>query len=237
MGKGLRVAAVIPAYNEHGKIGRVVRKIPPGIVDEILVIDDHSADDTADEARSAGATVIRHERNTGVGGAIRSGIDYARQNGFQIVTILSGDDQHDPTELPAVLAPLLSDSADFVQGSRRLPGGRTVDMNLFRRITTRVYAFVFSAVTGFHSTDATNGFRAFSLKIFNDPLINLWQPWLNTYELEPYLFYNVVKTGKRVVEVPITIIYHAQGTTKMRPFRDWWRIFRPLVFLVLKIRK
>ena len=77
-----RVAAVIPAYNEEGKIGRVLRKIPPGIVDAIIVVDDCSRDRTSEEARAGGAIVLRHDVNQGVGAGIRTGIDYARQNGF-----------------------------------------------------------------------------------------------------------------------------------------------------------
>ena len=79
--------------------------------------------------------------------------------------------------------------------------------------------------------------HAFRLALFDDARIDLWQPWLDTYELEPYLLYKAVMTGKRVREVPITIVYHARGTTKMKPFRDWWRIARPLVFLSLGLRK
>ena len=233
----LRVAAVIPAYNEQGKIGRVLRKIPPGIVDAILVVDDCSRDRTSEEAAAGGAIVLRHEVNQGVGAGIRTGIDYARQHGFDVVTILSGDDQHDPTELPIVLGPIFSGQCDFVQGSRRLGGGKMVKIRWFRRITTAIYPVLFHLCTGFRSTDATNGFRAFKLSIFNDRRINLWQSWLNRYELEPYLLYQAVMTGKRVKEVPITIIYHQEGTTKMRGLKDWWRILRPLVLMTLGLKR
>jgi dolichol-phosphate mannosyltransferase len=138
-----------------------------------------------------------------------------------------------------VLAPLLSGECDLVQGSRRLAQGAAVNMNLFRRVTTYVYPWLFRLATGFRfpSTDATNGFRAFRLALLDDPRFDLWQPWLDTYELEPYLLYKAVVTGKRVREVPITIVYHARGTTKMRAFHDWWRIARPLVFLALGLKK
>jgi len=235
--KPMRIAAVIPAYNEVGKIGRVLKKIPPGIVDAVIVVDDCSRDATADEARQGGAIVLQHQVNQGVGAGIRTGIDYARQKGFDIVTILSGDDQHDPSELPIVLEPLLTGQCDFVQGSRRLGGGRMVKIGWFRRLTTAIYPLLFRVATGFHSTDATNGFRAFRVSIFEDRRINLWQDWLNRYELEPYLLYQAVMTGKRVREVPITIIYHQEGTTKMRGIKDWWRILRPLVLMTLRLKR
>jgi dolichol-phosphate mannosyltransferase len=232
-----RVAAVIPAFNEEGKIGRVLRKIPPGLVDVVIVVDDCSRDGTAEEARAGGAVVLRHAVNQGVGAGIRTGIDYAREHGYDIVVILSGDDQHDPSELPIVLAPLLSGECDLVQGSRRLGGGRMVQIPWFRRLTTAIYPVLFWLCTGFRSTDATNGFRAFKVSIFRDCSINLWQTWLNRYELEPYLLYQAVVTGKRVKEVPITIIYHQEGTTKMRGLKDWWRILRPLVLLKLGLKR
>ena len=235
MKQPLRTLIVIPAFNEAGKIGRVIAKIPPGIGDP-LVVDDCSSDDTHQEAVAAGALVMRHERNTGVGGAIRSGIDYGIANGYDIVAILSGDDQHDPTDLPGVLRPIVEDGYDFVQGSRRLAGLQETHIGWFRRTFTWVYAVLFRLATGFPCTDATNGGRAFRLTLFQDRRINLWQDWLNTYELEPYLFYQAVHLGYRVTEAPMKVLYHRQGTTKMKPVRDWWRILRPIVYLRLGLR-
>lgn len=237
MNAGLRVAVVIPAYNETGKIGRVLAKIPPGVAERVIVVDDASRDDTAAEAARGGAHVVRHARNRGVGAAIRTGIDTARMLKLDVVAVLSGDDQHVPAELPTVLAPLVANAADLVQGSRRLAGGASVDMNLFRRLTTRLYPLLFRWATGYPSTDATNGFRAFRLSLFDDGRIDLWQDWLDTYELEPYLLYKAVVTGRRVVEAPVTVVYHGRGTTKMRAVRDWWRILRPLVLLRLGLRR
>jgi dolichol-phosphate mannosyltransferase len=237
MSASLRVAVVIPAYNEAGKIGRVLAKIPAGVAEAVIVVDDASRDDTAQEAARGGAHVVRHARNRGVGAAIRTGIDTARTLALDVVAVLSGDDQHVPAELPGVLAPLIADQADLVQGSRRLAGGASVDMNLFRRLTTRLYPLLFRLATGYPSTDATNGFRAFRLSLFDDGRIDLWQGWLDTYELEPYLLYKAVVTGRRVVEVPVTVVYHGRGTTKMRAVRDWWRILRPLVLLRLGLRR
>lgn len=239
--KDKKVLCVLPAYNEEGKIGRVVKKVKrEDCVDAILVVDDFSSDKTSDEAKTQGALVLRHQMNLGVGAAIRSGIDYAMENGFDIVVILSGDDQHDPREIPLVLSPLLNEGYHFVQGSRRLKGGRIVGGSLFRRLTTKLYAIIFRFLTGFPSTDATNGFRAFYVSIFKERGINLWQDWLNRYELEPFmLFKSAVDKKIKMKEVPITLIYHntAGGSTKMKFLLDWWRIFRPMIYLKLRIKK
>ena len=232
-----RVAAVVPAFNESGKIGHVVRKIPRRYAARVIVVDDHSSDDTAEEARAAGAeTVLRHEVNRGVGAGIRTGLEAAREAGFEFGVILSGDDQHDPEELPRVLSPLFAGQADLVQGSRWLPGGATPGISAGRRWLTRLYPLLFRWVSGYPSTDGTNGFRAFRLAMLGDPRIRLAQAWLDRYELEPYLLYQAVRCGYRVCEVPVTVRYHERGTTKMRLFRDGWRILRPLVYLRLGLR-
>jgi dolichol-phosphate mannosyltransferase len=228
---------VIPAYNEQGKIGRVVAGIPAGIVADILVVDDCSVDQTSAEAREAGALVVRHERNMGVGAAIRSGIDYALAHNYDVVAILSGDDQHDPNDLPQLLRLIKEDDYDLVQGSRRYDGLRSPGIGLFRRVTTWFYALLFRSLTGFRTTDATNGGRAFRAAILSDSRINLWQDWLDGYELEPYLLYQTVRYGYKVTEAPMKVTYHQDGTTKMKPVRDWWHILRPLVFLALRIRR
>jgi dolichol-phosphate mannosyltransferase len=233
-----RVAVVIPAYDECGKIGEVVRKVPRRLVGTVIVVDDCSNDGTSEEAREAGADrVIRHERNRGVGAAIRTGLFAARDAGLEYAAILSGDDQHEPDELDRVLTPLFDGLADLVQGSRWLPGGATPGIPPDRRWLTLLYARLFRAASGFPCTDGTNGLRAFRLSLLDDPRLQLDQPWLDTYELEPYLLYRAVRGGYRVREVPVTVRYHSRGTTKMRGLRDGWRIVRPLVFLRLGLRR
>jgi len=234
-----KIIAIIPAFNEENKIGKVISKISGRYVDTILVIDDCSTDATCSEATSGGAVVLRHDKNSGVGAAIRSGIEYAVKNKYHIALVLSGDDQHKPSEIPIMLEPLLKEGYDFVQGSRFLDGTRIENADIFRTVMNKFYAFAFRVVTGFLITDVTNGFKAFKVSIFENTKINLRQEWLNAYELEPFLLYKVIEEGYKVKEVPVTIIYHKQRSknTKMKPIRDWWRLFRPLVFLKLKIKR
>lgn len=232
----LKTLAIIPAYNEAGKVRNVVRKTLHR-VDCVLVVDDGSKDRTAREAQAAGAVVVVHAHNQGVGAAIRSGIDYALQHQYEVCIPLGGDDQDNPAEISRLMR-AIEQGYDFVQGSRYLRGGRIVDAPLFRILTTKMYSWFFSFVAGRWITDASNGFRAFRVSIFGDGKINLWQDWLNRYEMEPYFFNQVIKKGYRVIEVPVTKRYlRKQGYSKMKPFKDWWRITRPLVFLWLGLRK
>ena len=232
----MKTVLILPAYNEEGKIGIVVKKAKP-YVNQVVVVDDGSKDRTAREAKQAGAHVIKQPCNMGVGAAIRSGFDYALKNKFDVTLIMGGDDQDNPSEIP-ILMEKIKAGYDFVQGSRRLSRVQTENMPLFRRITTRSYSLLFTLVTGRYITDGTNGFRAIRTGILKN--MNLHQEWLDRYELEPYVFYQAIKKGYKVTEVQVTKRYPKNrkvGFTKMIPFKDWWRISRPLIFLALRIKK
>ncbi len=235
----MKAAAVIPAYNEEGKIGKVVSKIPRARVSKIIVVDDASEDNTRDEAIKEGAHVISHTKNTGVGSAIRTGLDEAQALGYDIAVIMGGDDQDNPDQIPRLIDPIINDNYDFIQGSRYLKGGEVVNITLFRKLTTRFYSLLMKLLTSKPVTDGTNGFRAFKLSLCKHPGINLNQNWLDTYELEPYLLYKTLKLGCKFKEAPVTKRYplNRQGFTKMKPFVDWWRILKPLILLSLHIRK
>ena len=227
------VAVVIPALNEAGKIGRVLDKLPRDGRFEAIVVDDGSTDGTGDEARAHGAAVvIRHERRMGVGAAIRDGWRAGLARGRPFLALVSGDDQHEPAELAAALDALLATGADYAQGSRWVAGGRVEGPTGGRGFGTRLYSAIFSLLVLRRITDATNGFRLFRSSLLADPAIDLDQPWLDSYDLEPYVLYKAIRRGYRVIEVPCTVRYHArEGYTKMRGLRDWWRLFRPALLL------
>jgi dolichol-phosphate mannosyltransferase len=236
-----RVICVLPAWNEGGRIASVVAEVPRDHVETVLVVDDGSTDDTAAQAAAAGALVIRNETNQGVGAAIRAGIDHALAHGYDIVVIGSGGGKTPPEQIPRLLAPIASGSALLAQGSRYVAGGMHRNMPLGRRLGTRAYSWLFSLLSRHASSDASSGFRAFHVSLLGDTRIDLWQPWLDRYELEPYLLFSALRFGHPVVEVPVTIAYPSprpgQGYTKMRAVVDWWRIFRPVLFLALGVRR
>jgi dolichol-phosphate mannosyltransferase len=232
-----RVLLVLPALNEAGKIGATIAKVPEGVVDAVLVVDDASTDGTGEEAASLGAVVIRHPRNRGVGAAIRTGISYARDHGYDVVVVAASDDQDIPAEIPRLLEPIEQGRAEFVQGSRYRRGGARVHHPLTRTLMTWLYSALFTLIAFRRVTDGTNGFRAFlTSTALSFPLE---QEWLNRYELEPYLYFRCLQKGI-AVEVPVTKVYPINrkiGYTKMKPVRDWWRIFRPLLLVRLGIRR
>jgi dolichol-phosphate mannosyltransferase len=229
------VGVIIPALNEAGKIGRVLDKMPRDGRFEAIVIDDGSDDGTGDEARSHGAAeVLRHDTREGVGASLRDGIRAAQARNLPWISFLAGDDQHEPSELPGALAAALATGSDYVQGSRWQKGGRVIGNTHGRGFGTHLYSVMFSALVGRRMTDATNGFRIFRTTILDDPRIDLDQSWLDSYDLEPYLLYKVIRGGYRITELPVTVRYHDdEGYTKMRGLRDWWRLARPAVLLRL----
>jgi dolichol-phosphate mannosyltransferase len=236
----VRVLCVAPAWNEGERISRVVSAVPAEVVESTVVVDDGSADDTAAHAEASGAIVIRQETNRGVGAAIRSGIDYAIEHGFEIVVVVSGGGKTPPSQIPRLVEPILRGDAELVQGSRYLEGGESLRMPLSRRLGTRAYTLLFSIFCGRRVTDASSGFRAFRVSLLDDKRINLWQDWLDRYELEPYLLFKSLRLGHKVVEAPVTIEYpQTDGIayTKMRAITDWWKIFRPILFLGIGIKK
>ena len=132
------------------------------------------------------------------------------------------------------------DDCDLVIGSRYLDGGRCGgDMPLYRRLATRVHPWLMSRFTGKNLTESTNGFRAFKLALLEDRRINLRQRWLDTYGLEVYLLWKVLKLGYRHREVPCTKIYPSRsaGYTKMKPLVGWWSILRPIFLLGFGLRR
>lgn len=241
MYKGKTICVVMACLNEERKIGKSIKKIKKycnNLVDAIIVVDDGSSDRTAYEASQAGAIVIRHKQNLGAGAGYRSGYIYSFKKGYDITVELAGDDQDDPKDIKKLVKAIVDNGYDYVHGSRWLKGGKRINHPFSRSFLTRLYSLLFWFVSGFHSTDATNGIRAFKTEILKDKRINLNQEWLNKYELEPYFFYKVVKLGYRITEVPVTKIYHKKmkSNTKMIPFKSWWSILRPLFYLPLKIK-
>ena len=157
----LRKLAIVPAYNEEGMVGRVVREIrreAPGF--DVLVVDDGSTDGTAAEAEAAGAVVMRHPFNLGIGGAVQSGYKYALRHDYDVAAQVDGDGQHKPAHLPDLLAVLHTDGdeADMVCGSR-FRGNPGYKVPAGRRAGNLIFAVVLTALTRQRITDPTSGFR------------------------------------------------------------------------------
>ena len=237
---GKKIICIAPCYNELHKIDKVVSRVQAAaIADEILVVDDGSTDGSPEDAKALGASIISLGSTQGVGVALRTGIEYGIAHGFDIIVIIAGSNKDEPQEIVSLVAPLVREGYDFVQGSRFKKGGYYGEMPLYRKVATKIHPLLFSLVAGKWVSESTNGFRAFKTVLFQDKRINIWQEWLNEYELEPYLYYKVIKLGYKTTEVPVTKIYPPRNLsyTKMQPITGWWSILRPLFLLGFGIRK
>ncbi|MFZ0522430.1 MAG: glycosyltransferase family 2 protein [Candidatus Acidiferrales bacterium] len=236
----MKVLAAAFAYNEGDKIRRTITRHPQTRNYDLLVMDDGSTDGVLESLRKDGWLHLRNEKNHGIGSAMKRVFQYALDNDYDVLVIQAGNDKDDPNEIPRLLEPISSGGADFVQGSRFLPGGGYGNTPIYRVLATRfVHPLMFSMFVGKYVTETTNGFRAFRTEILRDPRINWRQDWLDKYELEPYLLYNTIRLGYRHCEVPVTKVYppRQQGYTKMKPITGWWSILRPVVYLGLHIKK
>lgn len=154
-----RWLAVVPAFNEAATVGNVVREIRAAVPQmDVLVVSDGSRDGTAQVAAAAGATVVQLPQNLGIGGAVQTGYLYAARHGYTLVAQVDGDGQHDPRELPPLIAAVTRGEADLAVGSRYLrdTGYRGA---LARRLGGWLLSRWVAALVGQHILDPTSGFR------------------------------------------------------------------------------
>jgi dolichol-phosphate mannosyltransferase len=241
---GLRKIVVIPVCRDTNTLLQVLGRFNEKVVDEIFVVIDCVTKAELQIVKSSKPgiklQVISNQERKGIGNAIREGIKYAKTRQYDVIVVMAGNGKDQPNEIPRLLKPITHHGYDYVQGSRFLSGGKAVRNPFLRRVFSRIYPFVWTLFTGKNCTDVTNGFRAYKLSLFDDPKIDINQHWLDMYQLEYYIHYKALTLGYRVKEVPVSKIYpfaHKGGYSKISPFRDWWQIVGPLLYLRLGIKK
>lgn len=233
-----KTLVTVLTFNEGEKLKRLIADFPSDRSYDLLVVDDGSSDGTVDYLRTASLRYLRHTANLGVGASIKTAVQYARDNGYDLIVIMAGNGKMLPVETPRLLEPLLTDRADYVQGSRYLEGGTSPNLPLSRNIGIRLFTVLANLILGQKGTDITCGFRAYRLSLFDNRDIDIEQEWLSRYELEYYFHYKVIKAGYRIVEVPVSMVYPEDGKnySKIKPFVGWWSMLRPWIFLTLRIK-
>jgi dolichol-phosphate mannosyltransferase len=241
----LKILAIIPVYRDIAAAVKVLGKFRAGYVDKIfLVVDAPQKSDEKEIGKTVAemptpVSIVVHEKRKGIGCAIREGIDYGIKNHFDVAVVLAGNNKDNPHETPRVLAPILAEDFDYVQGSRFLQGGKKVNNPFLRGVFSRLYPFVWTLFTKKRCTDVTNGFRAYKLTMFLDKRINIHQKWLDNYQLEYYIHYKALTSGYKTKEVPVSKTYafkHKGGYSHISPFRDWWMIVGPIIYLKLGLK-
>ena len=199
------VVAIIPAYNEEKALADVIGKTLEN-VDEVIVVDDGSSDKTSEVAIEAGARVIKHSVNLGKGEALKSGFKAIGDD--SIIITIDGDGQHNPSEIPDLVRPIIEDGADLVNGSRYMNGPEE-NTPAYRRVGQKVLDIATNISAGTKVTDSQSGFRAFSPQSKN-----VFRFKDTGFGIESEMLVDAAEAGLKIVEVPITVRYDLDGSTK-----------------------
>jgi len=228
------VVVAIPCFNTERFVGDVVSRARK-YVDQVIVIDDGSQDNTAVAAKTAGALVINHRVNRGYGEAVKSCFEAAKANAADVLVILDGDGQHNPDNLPQILAPILNGEADLVIGSRFLqpsqpkesaslePGvvrppsltsdSRLTTMPRYRRLGVSVITFLYNLGSKTKVSDTQSGFRAYTRKAYQDFSLTEKGMGVSIETLE-----KARRKGISIKEVPVSCLY-VPSTLKLKAIR------------------
>ena len=198
----------IPAYNEEEKLGQIIQE-SKNYVNKIIVCDDGSTDHTSDVAKSFGVEVVSHQENLGYGKTIQTLFKEALKYNVEILVTIDGDGQHEPSDIPKLLLPIISGKADIVAGSRVL--GET-DAKLYRKIGVEVLRNFTGKASGNTYTDSQCGFRAYNRKALD--ALALTETGMG---VSAEILIKAEEQHLRIVEVPVTIHYKGLNTSKHNP--------------------
>lgn len=220
----MRTCAIIPAYRAQRTVAPVVAGARAHL-NTVIVVDDGSDDDTGAQARAAGAEVVRHARNAGKGEALTTGLGRARQLGFEAAVTLDADGQHDPAEIPRLVAGS-PDPRALVLGVRDLRSAGAPGANV---MSNAISNFFLSLFIGQRLPDTQCGFRRYPVRETLALGMVGWQ-----YEWEAEVLLRAARAGLPLVSVPITVAYPKDRVTFFVPRRDVRRIIRRVIWTELQ---
>lgn len=212
-----RVAVLIPTYNERENVPRIVegvRRHAPHV--DVVILDDNSPDGTGEVADAIAAKdpqvhVLHREAKAGLGAAYLHGFAWAKDQGYDAVMEMDADGSHRPEHLPAMLA--AAESADVVIGSRWVPGGEVVNWPAIRKVISVGGNIYTKAMLGMRVNDATAGFRVYRMSALE--AMGLSDVASQGYCFQIDLTRRAVRSGLKVVEVPISFVEREIGDSKM----------------------
>jgi glycosyltransferase involved in cell wall biosynthesis len=225
-----KVLVVIPAYNEQGRIGEIVRAVKRVLPSaKTLVVNDCSSDDTGSESVEAGADVVTHLINLGYGAALETGYLYALQYGYEFIVQMDGDGQHLPDEVTQILAPVLDGGADIVIGSRYLSSKNTYKTSFVRKVGQKFFGMILSVITGYKITDPTSGFQCLNRKAFE--LFSRGQFPHDFPDADVLLMAHYA--GFRVKEVPVVMLGRSGGVSMHAGLKPLYYVIKMILSIVM----
>lgn len=193
----MKIAVIIPAYNEELSIGKVIDDIPKDLVNEIVVVNNNSTDATADVAAAQGATVL-FEEYQGYGAACLKGIAYLKEKDYDVIVFIDGDYSDYPNEISDLIKPIVNDDVDFVIGSRTLGKRENGALPIQSRVGSIIAGFLINLFWGVKYTDL-GPFRAIKKdKLFALNMTDNWYGW--TVEMQ----IKAAKKSYSIAEIPVS---------------------------------
>jgi glycosyltransferase involved in cell wall biosynthesis len=226
--------AVLPAYNEAETVAEVIaslRRHAPMF--EVLVVDDGSTDKTGDIARAAGAMVLRHPFNLGIGGAVQSGFVFALERDYDYMIQVDADGQHCPDQIGKLMMVMREDpTLDMVCGSRFMTRDHKYPAPVSRRTGIHLFAFLLSRLVGQRISDPTSGFR-----LFNRRGIALFaRDYPHDYpEVEAVLMVHFHRLRMR--EVPVRMLHRGGGVSSIRSGKSLYYMVKVLLAIFIGLAR
>jgi len=206
-----RVIVVLPAYNAEKTLERTVADIPKNWVDEIILVDDASKDDTVQIAKKLGLTVYRHRQNRGYGGNQKTCYEKALEHGADVVVMCHPDYQYDPKIIPQLVEPILKQEADAVFGSRMMKGGALEGgMPLWKHNANILLTAFENVMLGTYLTEFHSGFRAYSAKLLKT--VN-YKANSNGFIFDTEIIVQILANRLKIDEVPIRTRYFEEASS------------------------
>jgi hypothetical protein len=228
-----RLLILIPAYNEQAAIREVVHSVKQTVPQgDVLVVDDGSADNTAQEAAAAGAIVVRNPFNLCIGGAVQTGLKFAQERGYNMVIRVDGDGQHNPADIQSVYAALQADKADVVIGSRFLSQQAIFSIPWSRRLGIRFFAFMVSCLTRSRATDTTSGFMGLNRQAIATLATYIPQDYP---EVESRIILH--KAGLRTIEIPTCMRPRETGVSSINSWSSCYYALKVSIAVLTAIFK
>jgi glycosyltransferase involved in cell wall biosynthesis len=226
------ILIIIPAFNEEESLLGVVADLRRHIPDaDLLIVDDGSRDRTAEVAQQTGAKVASLPYNLGIGGAMQTGYQFARDNGHDIAIQFDGDGQHMAAEIGELLGTLKKGRADIVVGSRFLNRG-DYRPTFIRRIGIRIFSTILSAILGMPVTDTTSGFRAVNRRVIEF----FARAYPEDYpEVESLVLLH--RAGMTIAEVPVRMKDRTGGISSITPMRSAYYMIKVLLAVFIDLMK